>query len=195
MSLHIHAFLYPFPTLTLSLVVALANETSAKWCKQRLSWGLALLELCCHHVIKSGLAPFWMKDYIEWEVYGKLFLCYGCLCLITAKHLVVGLRTLQVSRASSHDKVDVEQWRVMESTGSSASVYCHFIWMWKDQRVPSIPRSRSCAYFPPYTEVCRWNDTRKHISQFNQVSQHIVHQTPPLHGIYIHLFKPYLTSM
>ena len=98
------------------------------------------------------------------------------------------LEALQVSRASSHGKVDVEQKRVMESP-RHLSICPQSLPLSVEKPESSLTStSRSCMYSPSYTEADSWNDTRKHIFQFNQVNQHIVHQRPPLPGIKI--WKP-----
>lgn len=160
--------------LTIGLVgVALAGAESAKWCKPSVNpsiLGPALLELCCHHVMKSGLAPFWMKGDRVRGLWGAVFVLWLFLCNYSQASNG-WLEALQVSRASSHGKVDVEQKRPLRHL----SICPQPLPLSVEKPECSLTSTcRSSIYSPSYTEAGSWNDTRKHIFQLNQVNQHVV---------------------
>lgn len=121
MPLSIHAFLHPLPTLPelggggVAVAVVLVNGPSAEWCKQRplssLALGLALLDLCCHHVIQSGLASFRMNEEAVrglWEAVVSALL----LSLWNYSQSSGGSWLQVMNRGSSGDKVEAQPGRV-----------------------------------------------------------------------------------
>ena len=125
-SLH-YVFLRLLATRTLTLVIALANR---KVC-----------QVVQAHLVKSfwtGACPvrtllppsdeIWssmLPNERLYKVRGRREAIVSTLLLSlwnSAKHLVVGLRTLRADRANSYDKLDAEQQRVMGST--------RHLWIW-----------------------------------------------------------------
>lgn len=113
-------FCIPFPhclsLVVVAVAVGLVNGPSAEWCKQRLklsslALGLALLDLCCHHVIQSGLASFRMnEDTVRglWEAVVSSLL----QSLWNYSQSSGGSWLRIMNRGSSGDKVEAQPRRV-----------------------------------------------------------------------------------